>query len=229
LEGHSEEVIAVAFSPVDKNRLVSTSFDLTVRLWDVEEERLHATAHGASWSLTFTPDGRRVAAKANGAIFPIDADTGNEVGSLDAYGAAFAFSPDGKTIAVEDADMQRVRLVTCATADEVTKDLAERRDRAKAFDLARKAPELHLQRSVADSPGIPFVIESLFDEFDTNSDNVLDKQELSLATMRARFLSESAELKRDEAVDRNEGKSYYLQIMFNRLDGNNGGKIKRAR
>lgn len=71
LSGHGDEIIALAFSP-DGDRLVTASFEGSVRVWDVNRitplltlRDLPAHVH----SLAFSPDGKHVAAGlANGAI-----------------------------------------------------------------------------------------------------------------------------------------------------------------
>jgi hypothetical protein len=63
LEGHSREVISVAFSP-DGARLVSGSNDTTLRLWDVDsgQEILTLRGHAAVVrGVAFSRDGQRIA------------------------------------------------------------------------------------------------------------------------------------------------------------------------
>ena len=63
LEGHGGAVYSVCFSP-DGKQLASSSFDRTVRLWDVETGACVRTLEGhGDWvlSVCFSPDGRRLA------------------------------------------------------------------------------------------------------------------------------------------------------------------------
>ena len=63
LEGHSSDVMSVAFSP-DGKRILSGSQDETLKLWDAEtgQETLTLKGHsGAVMSVAFSPDGKRLA------------------------------------------------------------------------------------------------------------------------------------------------------------------------
>jgi WD40 repeat protein len=63
LEGHSDGVWSVAFSP-DSTRLASGSGDRTVKVWDASSGQCVQTLEGHSdgvWSVAFSPDSTRLA------------------------------------------------------------------------------------------------------------------------------------------------------------------------
>ena len=102
LEGHKSNVNAVAFSP-DGTRLLSGSYDSTLRLWRVADGKALLTLTGHDFgvtSLAFTPDGRRaVSASVDETVRVWDLETGAQTASLVGHEGpvfAVAVSADGR-------------------------------------------------------------------------------------------------------------------------------------
>ncbi|KAL2040688.1 hypothetical protein N7G274_006667 [Stereocaulon virgatum] len=110
LEGHSEWVRSVAFSP-DGKQVVSGSGDGTVRLWDSVTGATLQTLQGHSApviSVAFSPDGKQVVSgSGDGTVRLWDSVTGAALQTLEGYSArvnSVAFSPDGKQVVSGSVD-----------------------------------------------------------------------------------------------------------------------------
>jgi len=105
LRGHTNYVAALAFSP-DGEFLATGSWDGTARLWETRRSRDH-TSLGSDdllhcYSLSFSPDGRQLAAAGSASVAVFDLATGERSVVIPGQPnqALVAFAPDGKTLAV---------------------------------------------------------------------------------------------------------------------------------
>ena len=121
LSGHSGIVIGAAFSP-DGRRIVTSSDDRTVRIWDAASGTQLALLSGHSDGVInaeFSPDGRRiVTASADQTARIWDADTARQLTVLSGHSDTVwsaAWSPDGRRIITGSKD-GTARIWDAATA-----------------------------------------------------------------------------------------------------------------
>jgi WD40 repeat protein len=109
LTGHEKEILRSAFSP-DGRRILTSSYDKSVRIWDAQNgQLLHLLSGHRDWVTiaAFTPDGRRIVTGSTDRTARMwDVETGLQVAALkcSAIVRDLSFSPDGRRFATACAD-----------------------------------------------------------------------------------------------------------------------------
>ncbi|MBD2576110.1 WD40 repeat domain-containing protein [Oscillatoria sp. FACHB-1406] len=115
LEGHSDVVISISFSP-DGKTLASGSSDNTIKLWNIETGKEIRALNGHSESvisISFSPDGKTLASGSRDKTIKLwNIETGTVIRTLNGHNSpviSVSFSPDGKTLA-SSSDDQTIKL-----------------------------------------------------------------------------------------------------------------------
>ena len=113
IQAHASAIFSVVFSP-DGSKVVSASFDGTVKLWDVDNDQLIRTfLHGSDVNfVVFSPDGSRIVSGANDGTIKIwNVDNGELILTFShgRYVLSVGFNHDGSRI-VSGADDGMINL-----------------------------------------------------------------------------------------------------------------------
>ncbi|CEL03835.1 hypothetical protein ASPCAL04975 [Aspergillus calidoustus] len=110
LEGHSDSILLVAFSP-DSKELASSSSDNTIKLWDPTTGELRQNLEGHSdsvRSVAFSPDGKQLASGSNDKTImvwdPMTGELRQNLKGHSGFVSSVVFSPDGKQLASSSSD-----------------------------------------------------------------------------------------------------------------------------
>jgi eukaryotic-like serine/threonine-protein kinase len=114
LEGHTEPLTSVAFSP-DGTKLATSSLDLTVRVWDAAsaKEIRKLIGHGRRPNkVVFSPNGKWLAAGTDGTSITVwEVETGKEINWIRGHTAevyGLAFDPDSRRLASSSNNIVKV-------------------------------------------------------------------------------------------------------------------------
>ncbi|KAK1139415.1 hypothetical protein N8T08_000778 [Aspergillus melleus] len=124
LKGHSYSVHSVAFFS-DGQKIMSGSYDKTIKLWDAQTGNELRTLKGHSYSVhsvAFSSDGQKIVSGSDDKTIKLwDAQTGDELQILEGHSDwvhSVAFSSDGQKI-ISGSDDKTIKLWDAQTGDEL--------------------------------------------------------------------------------------------------------------
>ena len=145
LEGHSDGVTSVAYSP-DGRWIVSGSRDNTLKVWDTENGQEVRTLEGHSnvvTSVAYSPDGRWiVSGSRDGTLKVWEAESGHEMLTLEGHSdhvESVAFSPDGRWIVSGNSD-NTLKVWNVENGKEV-RTLVEQSDSSRVVECVAFSPD----------------------------------------------------------------------------------------